>query len=73
LNRDPASIGIQGYLALNRFRTPQEWVHHAKAWKDLGCTHLSLDTIKAGLSSFDEHLDILRRFHDAVAPVVGAT
>lgn len=70
--RSQSDVGIQAYLPLFKFSTPAQWREQASRWKDLGCTHMSLDTIKAGLSTFDAHCEALERFYDAVAPIVNA-
>ena len=36
-----------------------ELVKHAGRWRDAGATHLSINTMGAGLGSIDEHLAVL--------------
>ena len=38
----------------------------ARNWRDLGVTHLDVGTIGAGLTTVQQHLDLIRRFKDAV-------
>ena len=64
--RDPASIGVEGRISI-RNTTPEEWASTAAAWRDLGATHLSMDTMRAGFTSLDQHLDALRQFYEAAS------
>ena len=43
-----------------------EWVRQTQAWRELGATHISLNTMNAGFTSVQEHLDALRRYKEAV-------
>ena len=63
--RDPATIGIEPRL--DYFNgNPELWASQAEAWKEAGATHLSVNTMKAGLRSPEEHIDAVRRFKEAV-------
>jgi hypothetical protein len=74
--RDPASIGIDPILSLTRggpvpegdasVRTPEEWLGDLAAWRALGVTHMSVNTMGAGFS-VQEHLDAISRFKDVVS------
>jgi len=64
--RDPATIGIEGRIAMAG-STPDVWAKEAKAWQALGATHLSVNTMRAGLRSPAEHIAAIQRFKDAVA------
>ena len=66
--RDPSRIGIEGRVAIAR-HTPHQWAQEAAAWKAMGATHISVNTMRAGLSSPDEHIDAIRRFKEAMAGV----
>jgi len=35
------------------------------AWKTLGATHITFNTMKAGLRTPAEHIDAIRRFKEA--------
>jgi probable F420-dependent oxidoreductase len=65
--RDPAGIGIEARLNLGR--TPAEmtaeWV---AGWRELGATHLGVNTMGLGLHSADEHLGALRTAFRAIGP-----
>jgi len=63
--RDPASIGIEGRVSIAG-RPPEDWAQEAEAWKKLGATHLSVNTMGAGLRSPQEHINAVRQFKEAV-------
>lgn len=63
--RDPTTIGIEGRVDLAT-GTPDEWVKNAKGWRDLGATHVSLNTMRGGFGSADGHLKVLRRFQETI-------
>jgi hypothetical protein len=77
--RDPASIGIDPILSLTRggpvpegdalLRTPEEWLGDLAAWRSLGATHLSVNTMGAGFS-VQQHLEALQRFKDVIDATV---
>ena len=63
--RDPSSIGIEGRINIAG-RTPDSWAEEAKAWENLGATHISVGTTAAGLRSPQEHIDAIRQFKEVV-------
>ncbi len=63
--RDPSAIGIEARLAIAN-RSPEEWIKTVSQWKELGATHMSVNTMKAGLSTPAAHIDAIRRFKEAV-------
>ena len=63
--RDPASIGIESWISIGG-KTPDDWVKDAVTWKELGATHLSVNTMNAGLKSPQDHIDAVQRFKEAV-------
>jgi alkanesulfonate monooxygenase SsuD/methylene tetrahydromethanopterin reductase-like flavin-dependent oxidoreductase (luciferase family) len=66
--RDPASIGIEGRVSIAG-RPPEDWAQEAEAWKKLGATHLSVNTMGAGFRSPQEHINAIRQFKEAVQGV----
>lgn len=66
--RDPASIGIEGRVSIAG-RRAEDWAQEAEAWKKLGATHLSVNTMGAGLRSPQEHINAVRQFKEAVQGV----
>jgi len=67
--RDPASIGIESWVSIGG-RSPDEWVEAVAEWKELGATHISVNTMRSGLPNTQAHIDAIGRFKDAVAGVV---
>ena len=65
--RDPMSIGIEGRVALADRGSPDDWQKSLESWAKVGATHLSVNTMKAGLKGPDQHIDAIRRFKEAVS------
>ncbi len=63
--REMSAVGIEGRLGAAN-ATQDDWVKGAAAWRDLGATHLSLNTMGAGFTSLAQHLNALRSFKDTV-------
>jgi hypothetical protein len=59
-------IGIEGRV-LFADHSPEDWVEVVSKWKKLDVTHISVNTMKAGLSGPDAHIQAIRRFKEAVA------
>jgi probable F420-dependent oxidoreductase len=64
--RDPSTIGMEGRV---------DWRGDADAvagrigsWRDVGATHVSVNTMRAGLATVDDHLGALARIADALHP-----
>ena len=64
--RDPAAIGVEGRVALMDSNNPDDWNKLASDWDDAGASHLSVNTMRAGLSGPDQHIEAIRRFKEAV-------
>ena len=64
--RDPMSIGIEGQVSVS-IGGPDEWSKAAAAWDEVGATHLSVSTMRAGLKGTDQHIDAIRRFKETVS------
>jgi probable F420-dependent oxidoreductase len=64
--RDPQSIGIEGRIVAAQ-RSADDWLKDIAAWKNLGATHVTLNTMKTGLASPSDHIAAIRRFRDATA------
>ncbi len=63
--RDPSEVGIEGRLSMHN--TPEgQWAETVERWRDLGASHLSVNTMNAGLKSPGEHIEAIRRFKEAV-------
>lgn len=64
--RDPASVGIEARLTI-RGTELDEWIRQTEAWQKLGATHISINTMGAGFTSPDEHIQAIRRYREAIA------
>lgn len=64
--RNPSDIGIEGRITLGD-RGPADWQAEFKAWRELGATYMSVNTMGSGFASVDAHIDGIRRFKDAVS------
>ena len=56
--RDPSTLGLEGRVSWGPGGVDQ-LVDHAGRWEKAGATHLSVNTMNAGLASIDDHLDVL--------------
>ena len=63
--RDPASIGIEARVSVVN-SSPEDWVNQAKSWEELGATHISVNTMKAGFTTPQQHIDAIRQFKEVV-------
>lgn len=57
--RNPESIGIEPRLSAGRI-PESEYVPFIEKWRDLGATHLSINTMGMNLASPQKHIDKLR-------------
>ena len=65
--RDPASVGVEGRVRLSEHPNPEDWQGVADIWAQAGTSHLSINTMNAGLKGPDQHIDAIRRFKEAVS------
>jgi len=63
--RDISEMGIEGSVSIAGLSV-DECVQQVSAWRELGATHLSVNTAGAGFTSLDQHIDVLHRLKDAV-------
>jgi alkanesulfonate monooxygenase SsuD/methylene tetrahydromethanopterin reductase-like flavin-dependent oxidoreductase (luciferase family) len=64
--RDPATVGIQAQVNA-REGTPDEWARQTKRWRDLGATHICINTMGAGFTSLQQHIEAIRRYITVVS------
>jgi probable F420-dependent oxidoreductase len=57
--RDPATIGIEPRLTLAEV-PEKDWPTFVQSWRDLGATHLAVNTMKLGLNHPEDHAKVLR-------------
>lgn len=64
--RDPSALGMEGRVS---WRGDADAVAgQVRAWREAGATHVSVNTMGAGLSTVDEHLAALESVARAVKP-----
>ncbi len=63
--RDPAAVGIEGRVNVAQ-STPDSWGQQAEDWGGLGATHLSVNTMRAGLQTPDAHIAAIEKFYATV-------
>jgi len=64
--RDPNAIGIEGRISYGQ-GSPDAWRQDLQAWKQLGATHASFNTMKVGLKSPSAHIEAIRQFSKIMA------
>ncbi len=64
--RDPASIGIEGRINIGPDTGPEDWITEVKAWEEMGASHLAVGVRGAGAISPDQHIEGIRKFHEAI-------
>jgi probable F420-dependent oxidoreductase len=62
--RDPGSIGMEGRAVWRG--SADKLVQHVASWRDAGATHLSVNTMGAGLGGVDGHLAALTEAAEAL-------
>ena len=63
--RDPDDIGIESWVAIAG-QSPDQWIERVATWKAAGATHVSVNTMRAGLATPGAHIDAITRFKEAV-------
>jgi probable F420-dependent oxidoreductase len=63
--RDPRGLGMEGRVTWGQ-RGAGKLAEQAGRWREAGATHLSINTMGAGLASVDDHLDALESAIEAV-------
>ncbi len=64
--RDPARLGMEGRVSWRG--SPEQLAEHAASWRDAGASHVSVNTMGAGLHTVDEHLDALEAAAEVLKP-----
>jgi alkanesulfonate monooxygenase SsuD/methylene tetrahydromethanopterin reductase-like flavin-dependent oxidoreductase (luciferase family) len=63
--RDAGDIGMEGRVDWRG--DADDVAKRAEAWREAGATHLSVNTMRAGLTTVDDHLGALARTADALS------
>ncbi|HEY7350798.1 MAG TPA: LLM class F420-dependent oxidoreductase [Ktedonobacterales bacterium] len=59
------AVGIEARLTISR-ASQDLWAPFAEGWRNLGATHLGVNTMSAGLDSPQAHIDMLRRVKETL-------
>jgi alkanesulfonate monooxygenase SsuD/methylene tetrahydromethanopterin reductase-like flavin-dependent oxidoreductase (luciferase family) len=62
-------VGIDGRVTIGS-SNPEDWAAGLEAWRDLGATHVGVNTMGSGQTSPRGHIEAIRRFKDSVAHLV---
>jgi probable F420-dependent oxidoreductase len=68
--RDPARLGLEGRVSWGEGGV-RRLTEHVRRWRDAGATHVSVNTMGAGLASVDDHLAALAAAADALGVRAG--
>ncbi len=68
--RDPAVFPIEAWVMIGD-RGPEEWAEEAAALVELGCSHVAVDGMRAGLRGAAAHIDVITRFREALRARLG--
>ena len=60
--RDADAFPIEGRISVARLTGPDEWVNTAQGFREMGCSHLEINTMGAGYAGLGAHLKTLERF-----------
>jgi alkanesulfonate monooxygenase SsuD/methylene tetrahydromethanopterin reductase-like flavin-dependent oxidoreductase (luciferase family) len=63
--RDGESIGMEPRINLAD-GNPELWQSQARAWEEMGATHVSVNTMRAGLSSPQDHINAIQQFKEVI-------
>ena len=64
--RDPKAIGSEGRGSLAT-DDQSDWEKIGASWDEVGATHFSINTMKAGLKGPDQHIEAIKRFKETVS------
>ena len=68
--RDPAKIGLECGVRIAPNDNPDDWIKAAKAYADLGATHLRVFAV-GDFGSMQGRIDAFRRWRETVGPALG--
>ena len=67
--RDPAEIGIESWLRYAKggeVAGPESWQADIDFWRNVDASHLTVNTMDAGLRGADAHIEAMRRVKESV-------
>ena len=63
--RDAATIGMEPRINLGD-GDPELWQEQARVWEDMGATHVSVNTMRAGLNAPQDHINAIQQFKEVI-------
>ncbi|MEC8909617.1 MAG: LLM class F420-dependent oxidoreductase [Chloroflexota bacterium] len=63
--RDAATIGMEPRINLGD-GDPEFWQEQAEVWEDMGATHISVNTMRAGLNTPQDHINAIQQFKEVL-------
>jgi alkanesulfonate monooxygenase SsuD/methylene tetrahydromethanopterin reductase-like flavin-dependent oxidoreductase (luciferase family) len=63
--RDPSTFGIEARLGVG-WGSPEDWRRELEEWKAVGATHVTVNTLGAGLQGPQAHIDRMREVAQAL-------
>ena len=63
--RDAAEIGMEPRINLGD-GDPEFWQEQARVWEDMGATHISVNTMRSGLDSPQDHINAIQQFKEVI-------
>ena len=63
--RDAATIGMEPRINLGD-GDPEFWQEQARVWEEIGATHVSVNTMRAGLNSPQDHINAIQQFKEVI-------
>ena len=63
--RDAATIGMEPRINLGD-GDPEFWQEQAEVWEDMGATHISVNTMRAGLNTPQDHINAIQLFKEVI-------
>ncbi len=63
--RDSHTFGIQAQVNA-KGSTPDGWMRETKRWRELGATYVCINTMGAGFTSLQQHIEAIRRYKETV-------
>jgi len=75
--RDMADVGLESWINVGNYDdgfgalclTEESWHQWTTGWKELGATHISVNTMKSGFTSIDQHIEKLAQFKQVMAGI----
>ena len=64
--RDAATIGMEPRINLGD-GDPEFWQEQAQVWEEMGATHVSVNTMRAGLNSPQDHINAIQQFKEVIS------